>query len=347
MYKILFVLIITLAARHIVIAEEYNYIEYHNRITAAQNKFIARNYADGISDFKNIFLHYPKAFAKDCFIATQFACYIEDTTSAIFFIKRGILSGVNWSSLNSSIYVTNLFIRNKAFKNTVVTIYQQYRPQYIGSLNMVLRKRIRGMIDMDGIQKAKIQSRADIQAKKQYTSTLDSNMKELCKIIKEHGYPGEHVVGIYDSEMDAGSTTNFSSLPALLFFHHEYGYQCLYEELMAAVKNGELNPREYALFHDWSYQKIINRQAVDSLKSTPDSRLPSDLPYDYLFTCDVQPHHENYNMAISSKYHSSDTLAVNTARKNAGIATIENDAVRKRFADKNNFTLFFGLFNSL
>jgi hypothetical protein len=318
-----------------------NYIDYHREIIKAEELFLINNLEGSLKKYKDIFNEYPKPFAKDCFTALQIACLRNDTTNATYFFQKSFEQGVTWVVLNAVPQVKNLLSRD-SYNRTAH--YNRIHPRYLASLDTALRKEIVRRIHWDN-------SRKNSSSKQVYAAVLDQNIHFLDSLAKHAGYPGEHLIGILDQTLYK-DPSNFrpdllSSIPSVMYFHHYCGLQLMKKELFEAIRNGELQPAEYALMYEWSYAYLRRKQFVAKYKAQYARYLRSYNIFDFSTICPPLAKTEQFNFYLESTYYSADTTFVNKCRREIGMASIQHYARKKEFARKHSLILFFGMFGNL
>lgn len=126
------------------------------------------------------------------------------------------------------------------------------------------------------------------------------------------------------------------------FLHNPCGYQLLKKELMQAVVEGELHPRDYALIYEWSYFNLKRKNTFDTLETNMGLAITC---YSIKTECSIDQQQYHYNIHIDPADYSEDTAYVNKCRDMIGIASLQHDARKKAFEKKYGFKLFFGVFS--
>jgi|GEM_PF-1536804 len=360
--KRLITLLLAIVSYSQIIAAE-NYIEYHKKIIQAQNLFLAGNLKASTDKYKEIFAQYNKPFVKDCFIAAQIACLRKDTGDAVYFFEKAFMHGLNWKWLFDIQPVKELIVNNRQFEKTLRDKYEPARKKYLLSIDTALRTRVRKLILKDEYYKLSIAQKYRNESKDTthwmqgdslYAKALDENLVEIRNIIRQRGYPGEHMIGVWDAETDkyCGIEYNFSddlyknvcSVTSIMFYHHEYGYQFLYKELLQAVKDGEMAPGEYALIHEWSYNSIDDSEKLRCKYGRYASYRTSKNVMNYHEVCDIVPRDCRYNLFINWFHFTKYTALVDKCRSEVGMYSLLHNTMLKKFERDNNVQLHVGFF---
>lgn len=316
-----------------------NYIDYHKQIIIAEQFFLYNNSKAALKKYKQIFDEWEQPFAKDCYIAAQLACMAKDTSNATYFFKKCFENGVEWNTLLASRAVSMLFAEDVSYKRHVASFFDEYYKKYTERIDTVYNAIIYNMYKHEyGLRAIAEHSRNDHDKFARWMQVEDSNMYELVDIIREKGFPGEKRIGMcyynqLDNNRDRSLTRIFLSCnAATLFFHHRCGYELLKEQLMQAVKDGELHPREYGLIYEWSHAYFSRKNWDDEYHD---------------FKCERSPWDKHYNLYLQPMFYSKDIDRVNKDREEIGISSIAHDAKKTQYAKDNELFLWFGGFNKI
>lgn len=346
-----------------------NYINYHKEIIVAERYFLIGEFKTSLEKYKSVFTTYKKPFAKDCLIAAQIACLSYDTVNARYFFEKGFEHGLNWGVLNRIDIIRNILINSRAYEQSLRKLYEPARKKFIQSLDTTLRFRVLMMLHNDGYYKISVAQKyrnesADTAhwrtGDSLYAICLDKNTLELQEIIKKRGYPGEHLIGLLDEGIDnhnpdsvsvlPNSTPVYitvSSVPSVMYYHNRYGYQLMRNELLEAVKNGELNPREYAMIQEWSYNAIKDWDDYSKrYGGNPQFKSSRNFPA-IKVKCNIALRDCRYNLFIDRYYYTKDTALVDKCRKEIGMCSLLHDKNKKEFEKTHGLKLYFGLFENL
>lgn len=349
--KFLFTIVCCLCAFYTgTLAQQPGYIKYHRLILSAEEAFLNGDIAESIDSYKRIFADY-RPFAKDCYVAAQLCCMQKDTASALKMVAYGFERGVTIDMLGKVACVRQFLSTFPAERVKWTELFKEKHARYLAGIDWHTRAAIRAMVARDGSFKLIPHEYATRRQRDSiYTAVLDDNLKNFVSLVKAEGVPGEASTGIYSNDLEIvkGGPTDLymTSILGVLFFHHQYAFHFLKKELMTAVVDGELQPKEYALIHDWSYGWL---RATEIWSATPDSVLKfprSTNIFHHSYKMRPYPHEKNYNMYIKPAYHSNDTAFVNKCRAEIGVASLSHDERKKKFAQANSLILFFGMFQN-
>lgn len=348
MKKLVLLLSFFLSVVLVIAQPNTNYIDYHKHIILAEQQFLYYNTPSGaINKYKEIFSKWDRPFAKDCFIALQLACMMRDTASATFFFEKCFENGVEWNTVLVSQHVSQLFY-DLAYKKEMGKLYNKHNGIYLQTIDTAYRNVVRAMFAREVELRGKAEYGPNGRSETLVAHWLkleDSNMYALVNMIQNKGFPGEKRVGFYyydQVDIDKSGLLKWDTYPltrvflsshvSTMFFHHRCGYQLLKGELMQAVVEGELHPREYALMYEWSHAYFMEKHWDDEF---------------HIYKCESGKWEQRYNFYLRPWYHSNDTALVNQHRLEIGISSLEHDEKKKQYAIENRLYLFFGMFQKI
>lgn len=322
-----------------------NYIQYHKDIIGAERLFLTNRFDSSLKAYKKIFTEYSKPFAKDCFTALQIACIANDTTRAKHFFDLCFKRGVGWNTIMAVGHIKNMLAQDN-MRRYAKDSYARGQKQYYTSIDTVLRNYILSLVAKD----FKYHPKNDLSAERSalYAKAMDEIIVDLNAFCTKHGFPGESLIGIQDADpaQDKIVRLYLSIIPANIFFHHHCGYILMKELLLKALRDGELQPKEYALIYEWSYATMYTKRTLQINKEKWGKYAKRFVAanLNYSITCHHPQQDKFYNIYIAPTYYCNDTLLVNNDRAEIGISTLQHDAAKQFFAKKHNLILFYGLF---
>src|SRR5690606_15779742 len=203
-------------------------------------------------------------FARDCFIALQLACSKNDTSYARFFFYKSFFSGVTWSTIQQSEHILTLLGRNTKYHHSIYEEYKKIRKQYLQGINFPLRAHYQSLVLKDycyhGIRQFWEHKETSDSL---YAAITLENVNSLVALTKEYGLKFERSTGIRDQTLDVYGSNDLdlqlTPQHIVLFLHNGCAYFHLKNELIEAIKNGELHPRIYALIYEFAIQDMLGK----------------------------------------------------------------------------------------
>lgn len=318
--------------------EKPNYIDYHKQIIVAEQQFLYhQNLEEAFQQYERIFKEW-RPFAKDCYIAMQLACMVNDTARATYFFQKCFETGVEWNTLLVSPHVQRVFATDISYRKMIEKLSDKYSKLHLQTIDTTWWNIINNMYEHEYGLRRIAELKNDEKLKARWLEVEDSNMYELVRLVKKQGFPGEKRIGkCYLTQVDINKDPSLTSIKlschsAVLFFHHRCGYELLKEELMQAVKDGELHPREYGLIYEWSHAHFSKTNWFD----------------EYIdFKCTMSPWDKHYNLYLLPWFHSNDIEQVNKDRVEIGISSLEHDKRKTKYAEESDLYLWFGQFKKI
>jgi hypothetical protein len=319
---------------------QVDYISYHKEIIQAEKLYFLGRHKECLAKYDQIFSTYKKPFAKDCFVAVQFAVIHKDTPRCDRFLTLAFENGVNWNDLRRSVHTLSL-IANPANSRRIGKLYTAGRAVYLQRMNKTIRDSIYYLIRRDNADRVTGPKgvRDSNKIFHVYGNTvLDENINILDRITKREGYPGQHMIGLKDFELDKGEPRPFifESPASLIFYHHYCGLYLMKEDMLKAIKGGELLPADYALIYEWAYDAYF--QSKGELRG-------SNNVYHFKTKCPYPPRDKFYNNFLNGFNYSRDTTLVNRCREEIGMQSIQHQAIKNMFARNNKIVFSSGMFD--
>lgn len=310
-----------------------NYINYHKEVIKAEVLLMQTKMKDCLKHYKQTFEEYPKSFARDAFVAFQIACMVEDTNYISYFFEKSVSNGITWEPIKYSEFYKSFSSNKLAYQKRLEVLYDISREKYEKAIDRNIREYILQLLANDDKHR-----QVDNDSVKTITwlKIMDGNGKKLDSLIQKIGYPGEHIAGIYNSEVvlvrgskDYPTGIQLHSVPSRIFYHNSCTFQSVKEELLNALKNGELTPKEYALIHEWSYDVLMRKNRWWDKY--------------YKYDCSIPLSKEKqFNFFLNPFGYSKDTAFVNQCRADIGMCSIAHEKKLKEFAKENKLFVRFG-----
>ena len=280
-----------------------NYIEYHTKFGQIEELIVKEDFAEAELKIIELFEKYEVRFVKDYVIASQVSILNDNTNLAIEYILQSIKNGVKIECLKS----IKLLSQELAATDweIIEEEYKELRKNYLKKINLSLYQEFH----------KRYQKEQDSKRTEYYKITVYSNFDRIIELLNEGGFPNEKLIGI-DNQRFAKSISDCdlgNSKVIVTLLHYDYPFSEIgEEELIEAIKRGNLHPREFATIYNFEE----NKQSVLYKKSTK-KKVP--LP------------RYNFNFPFGSKIDNLER--VNSDRAKFGICKYEVD-IRKEEIEK-------------
>lgn len=325
------------------ISAKENYIQYHKDIIGCEREFLFNaNIPASIQAYKSVFKKYKKPFAKDCFIALQLACKIEDRESATFFFREAFKNGMEWGAISRSKAITHMLDKDAAFKSVVTSCYKEDSAIFGKTLNVDLRNEVFAMKQRDDSFKMRAQGFAyndpvRIQRHNEHRAVVDSNTLRIAELTKKYSFLGDRLVGYmfrkeehYRPEGSVVLNNYMSTLIDQLYYHHGCCYFMTEKELEKSLEEGGILPSMYASIYEWAYKDLKEGRLEMSLCKSGNTN---------------QQKYYNICPVIRPWDRHKDATFVNKCREEIGLASVEHYTRKKEYEKETGMVLFFGMFS--
>ena len=231
--------------------EKRDYGIYHQRVIEAEKLIASENFDNALLVYEQLFDEYDFVFVREYQIAAQLALYVNNEKNAIKYLKQGILSGWEMKSIKKNKYLDK-FRKDKVWQS-IESEYPGLNKQYQSNLNQIQRERVKKMYSRDQKKAIKALLRfssksQDNYAEKKFAPHSEKQMAELAEILETYGYPGEKLIG--NSFWMSTILSHHNSI-STAYNKKDTIYPELRPILMAALKNGQMSPYEFATLDDW------------------------------------------------------------------------------------------------
>lgn len=211
----------------------FNSIEYNDIITKAENEALDENYLEANKQYSKALNKFSQIFSFDLYNALVTSIKIKNWDSAEKYsyelIKRGCTADFFERPLFDNFKLTSQW-------ENLENSYEILREVYLINLDNVLIDSLSILQEIDQNQYCLIPS-GNIELKNAFTRTIFIDSL-LVKLIKNHGYPSEKLIGA-----NIKRDTSISPLPSffpLLRHSYQANSKLLQNYLTSAVENGHL-----------------------------------------------------------------------------------------------------------
>jgi hypothetical protein len=323
-----------------------DYVEYHRENIRAQEYFLNGHVDSSLAVYRRIFREWEKPFARDCVIAVELACQARDTALVKEFIGLSFRRGLNYQAVNL-LGVVNTFLSSMGtgFQERVKAIYEEMRGRYVREIDLKARAKVALLAKTDqhyrNLPSAAIAANQIYALDTLYGSASMEIVNALVMHVSKYGFVGEHRVGFMDPKLDLLYAYEYyvslQPIPALLMLHNRCAYHLLADELLKAVKEGELHPRDYAWIYSWSREDFASDVSPENKVNIAHRR------FNTVIKCSKSAQVKNYNLGLGKKLFSSNIAQVNEDRWELGIATLEHERRMYQYEKQHKVKLLFSL----
>lgn len=261
-------LIIFLIFSRLSIAQDY--YEYYEGINKAKLSLIEDSLEKGMNHYFETFEKFDFVFARDCFNALEVASILEKADKIDYFLRRCLKQGIEFNFLEQASILTN-FKKTDAWPE-VILAKDSLRSIYESNVNWGIRTEINAMFAEDqAIRDLAHKNRFNIfrirKINKQFEEVDRKLVLRMIEITKNHGFPGEKIIGIDNNSMHPKIHTNriTAGMPIVVLIHHYSQPNESYNHLLIdEIKKGNLFNEHFATISDfqYTYGKGNDREAL-------------------------------------------------------------------------------------
>ena len=238
---------------------EGGYQSYHQKIIEAEKLIVDHQYSEALVIYNQVFANYDFVFLRDYKVAVQLALKSSDYEAAMEYVKAAARNGWTLKSMNKVDYLVELRERPewKAFEEVYPDLHQVYKTR----INHELRERVHEMFKKDQWMALGALFRIGDKAQQRYGDRKFAphsinQLENLIKILNEHGYPGERLVG---NNFWMSTVLSHHNSVSDGFVKNDTLYNYVKPMLREAVDAGYMSPYEYALIADWRIAVMTDR----------------------------------------------------------------------------------------
>ena len=243
--------LLTLSFSNSISSETQDYRRYHKQINEAEKLISNEQFKEALNIYNDVFNAFDFVFLKDYKIAAQLALYLNEKEKAFEIIKQGITAGWDLKSLKRNNYLSDL--HNASEWKVIVEEYPKLRQKYLERIDESTRKEVHKMFKADQ-RKAlgalfRLGNKAqDKYALRKFAPHSEAQLKKLIRIMKDHGYPGEQLIG--NSFWVSTILSHHNSITTV-YVKKDTLYNFIKPKLRIALDKGQISPYELALIDDW------------------------------------------------------------------------------------------------
>lgn len=236
-----------------------NYIEYYQGINKAKISLVEDDLEAAVTNYYQTFERFEFVFARDCFNALEVSSNLKDFQMIDYFLKRCLKQGVEFEHLQRDSMLYNY--KQTDFWTELLLVKDSLRAIYKNNVNWEVRSEIIEMFTEDQrIRDLAHKNRFNIfrirKLNREFEEIDRKLVLRLIEITKEHGFPGEKLIGIDNSNMHPKVHTERLSagMPIVIFIHHFSQPNKPYNSILInEIKSGNLSNEHYATIADFQY----------------------------------------------------------------------------------------------
>ncbi len=236
-----------------------DYSEYYEGINKAKLSLLEDSLEEGMNHYFETFENFDFVFARDCFNALEIASSLRDIDKVDYFLRRCLKQGIEFNLLDRDSILTD-FKKTDAWPK-VLLAKDSLRNIYEGNVNWEIRNEVISMFAQDqAIRDLAHKNRFNIfkirKLNKQFEETDRKLVLRIVEITKEHGFPGEKIIGIDNKGMHPKINDRHLSaaMPIIVFVHHYSQANESYNSLLIKeIRRGNLLNEHYATISDFQY----------------------------------------------------------------------------------------------
>lgn len=243
-----------------------SYLNYYTQVNDAQLLAADSNYQESALLYKKTFEEYDFEFARDCINAIEVSSLTSLDSLTFYFIKRALKRGVPMSyfSKNSNL----LDFRSTQYWNSITKDSATLRKEYESNIHNEIRDEINQMFKADQEIRERYYQWSNFLLRpiigKKWKKLNREQVMHIIEITKNHGFPGERLIGIDSPEYhEKINRTQFSAgMPIIIFVHHYSQPNISYDSLLfTEVFKGNLYNQHFATICDFEAEFGKNKFA--------------------------------------------------------------------------------------
>ncbi|MEL6535077.1 MAG: hypothetical protein AAFQ98_06680 [Bacteroidota bacterium] len=237
-----------------------DYSEYHKAVTAIEEHLVAEQFQEALAGYEELLSSYEFVFLRDLKVASQLAAYLGQDAKACAWVRRGMAAGWSWKQIRKmSILQDNIPASDW---DLLKENYNALHAQFESWAYTPLRDEVKELMKRDQ-QKAlgnflRITDKGKTRhAEQVFAPQSEQHVKEIVRILKTQGFPGEQLIG---NNVWASTLLSHHNSISKAYNERDKLYPPLGPLLQASWLRGELSPWEWALMEDWRMASMHNHQ---------------------------------------------------------------------------------------
>ena len=233
-----------------------SYLNYYTQVNEAKLLAADSNYLESALLYKKTFEEYDFEFARDCINAMEVSSLNSIDSLTSYFIKSALKRGVPISYFSKNANLSDF--RLTPYWNSITKDSATFRSEYESNIKTEIRDEINQMFSADQQIRERYYQWSNFLLRpsigKKWKKLNSEQVMRIMEITKNHGFPGERLIGIDSPEYHEKINSNqFSAgMPIILFVHHYSQPNFSYDSLLfAEVFKGNLYNEHFATICDF------------------------------------------------------------------------------------------------
>ena len=233
-------------------------MEYYDLINKGKRHLITGDYSEALIAYDQALDMPEYSLARDCFNAVEIAVLADDTVYLEKFILEALYRGIEYNDFENLELLESY--EENTFFSKLESVGDSLQKEYQARINQDIRKEIIAMFEADQEVRARYYDKPFIGRGKIGDEWEELNAKQVNRIVeitKEHGFPGEHLIGLCTNEMHAKIfTNNYSAgMPMVILIHHYSQPNESFDQLFQKeVLHGNMNNVHFAVMCDFEVE---------------------------------------------------------------------------------------------
>lgn len=228
-----------------------DYRRYHKQINEAEKRIGDEQFKEALNIYNDVFKAFDFVFLKDYKIAAQLALYLNDKEKAFEIIKKGIATGWDLKSLKRNNYLSDL--HHDSEWKLMVEGYPKLRQKYLERIDESTRKEVHKLFKADQRKALGALFRLGDKAQEKYALKKfaphsEAQLTKLIRIMEDHGYPGEQLIG---NSFWVSTVLSHHNSITTAYVKNDTLYNFIKPKLSIALEKGQISPYEFAIIDDW------------------------------------------------------------------------------------------------
>lgn len=233
-----------------------DYLDYYTQINKARLLAADSNYQESALLYKKTFEEYDFEFARDCINAVEVSSLTSLDSLTFYFVECALTRGVPVSYFNEKPGLSDF--RLTQYWASIVTDSATFKEKYEAQINREIRAQINQMFTEDQQIRERYYRWSNFLLRpligSKWKKLNQAQVIRIVEITKNHGFPGERIMGIDlpEHHEKIGEGQFSAGMPIITFVHHYSKPNFSYDSLLySEVFKGNLHNEHFATICDF------------------------------------------------------------------------------------------------